>query len=429
MGNSDSVVRRAFVAGAIAAVALVAVLVLLNLIADPYLIFDTPRMDGLNARKPAVSTQQLMMKAEDVLRSRPKTVLLGSSRVDIGLDASSAEWLQRDKPVYNLAMPGGDPYTAYRYLQHLIGSSPPSLVLLGLDFEYFLKAPDSRRRTLMDATAEARLTTDRENRINPGRLCQRARDAYRAAVSLRAVLDSMTTIHANVRGKSADMVAGHWRFNTGEYLSFSGNANVVFGAMNVLTLRTAKGASMDQARFKEVQYILDACRQHRIKVILLINPVHADDLEVIDLLGYWRLFEDWKRDLLRIAGKYSGTGGAPIPLWDFTGFSAYTTEAPDLKTLTSGWFFDSVHYTPALGDVVIRTISGNGEAGFGVLLTSANIEDHIASIRSQRDFYRRTHPYALRRLRYLQASIEEAHRGVRRVRPCFDCELDLRSAN
>jgi len=51
---------------------------------DPYLVLGAPRIVGLNARKPAVDTQQRLMKAYDVLRAAPNTVILGGSRVDLG---------------------------------------------------------------------------------------------------------------------------------------------------------------------------------------------------------------------------------------------------------------------------------------------------------------------------------------------------------
>src|SRR3981081_1181722 len=91
----------------LACIVLVAVVVAFDAAINPYLLFGVPRIAGFNARKPAVDTRERLMKAYDVLRAAPNTLLLGSSRVDLGLDAQDPAWQARGRPRSTLVLPNG----------------------------------------------------------------------------------------------------------------------------------------------------------------------------------------------------------------------------------------------------------------------------------------------------------------------------------
>jgi hypothetical protein len=62
------------------------------------------------------------------------------------------------------------------------------------------------------------------------------------------------------------------------------------------------------------------------------------------------------------------------------------------------WYFDSSHYTPAAGDLILDRIFNFKSADrtvpndFGVLITSQNIEAHLGHIRTAREHYQKIHP-------------------------------------
>ena len=68
-------------------VATTIIIACLNLFIDPYLVFGSPRLQGLNSRKSGVRTQQHLIKAYDVFRSHPDTLILGSSGMAVGVYA------------------------------------------------------------------------------------------------------------------------------------------------------------------------------------------------------------------------------------------------------------------------------------------------------------------------------------------------------
>ena len=65
---------------------------------------------------------------------RPRTLLLGNSRVEIGLDPESPLWPQDDRPVFNAAESGRDLAIALIRLRHAMETAPPRLVVVAVDF-------------------------------------------------------------------------------------------------------------------------------------------------------------------------------------------------------------------------------------------------------------------------------------------------------
>jgi hypothetical protein len=80
----------------------------------------------------------------------------------------------RARPVYNLGLAGADPYTSYRYLQHVLSQRAVTVVVLGLDFEYFLTG--KKRDPSAPMGFEAYLNVDRDGQASPMRSWQTLRD-------------------------------------------------------------------------------------------------------------------------------------------------------------------------------------------------------------------------------------------------------------
>jgi hypothetical protein len=380
-----------------------AAFVFFNVAMDPYLLFEMPRISGLNARKPAVLTEQRLMKAYDAVRAVPKTLLLGNSRVDVGLDTRHPTWPAEDRPAYNLGLGGGTLYISYRYLQHVLSERHPDLVVLDLDFEYFLTTPEASSVT--DSEFESRLAVTRDGRPN-GRRAQRRRDDFvRAVLSLDALIDSFTTLAGNITGESTDIAAGNWESNDRRFTSVWGSY-AFLEAVDLVTLRSWYGQRRNDFAIADLRAILDLCRSKNIRVILFIDPVHADELEILDRLGYWSEFEAWKRELVSLTEQYHGADGlGRIVLWDFSGYYPYCSESPIGGRRGLRWFSESRHYTKALGDAIARRILGAGDARFGEQLTADSLEQHLASIREQRRLYREHHQADAQRVRDLYDAI------------------------
>jgi hypothetical protein len=294
-----------------------AVVAAVNAFVDPYLLFNMPRLTRINQRKPAVETHERLMKAYEVLRAAPNGLILGTSRVAIGLDTAHPAWPARARPVYNLGLAGADPFTSFRYLQHVLSQRDITVVVLGLDFEYFLSG--KKRDANVPMGFEAYMNVDRDGQANPMRGWQKARDWAEGTLSLDALGDSIATVASTVRGgqtidisSSGNLSEAGFRRETDEI-----GAGPLFAQRNRYNIRTYRGRvfSQDGAKADEapaladLRAILELCRTRRIQVEMFIQPMHADLLETLDLLGVWPAYEAGKREMVKVShGPARGVG-------------------------------------------------------------------------------------------------------------------------
>src|SRR3954469_12823756 len=70
---------------------------------DPYRMFGTPAVRGWTELKPHTAEQMSIAKTYQLERVAPKTLLLGNSRTEIGLDPTSGQFLPEQRAVFNAA--------------------------------------------------------------------------------------------------------------------------------------------------------------------------------------------------------------------------------------------------------------------------------------------------------------------------------------
>lgn len=392
--SQNSARRFLLVMGWVGLIVVIGVAVI-NITIDPYLVFNMPRLHWINGRKPAIDSQERLMKSYDVLRWAPRTIILGSSRVDIGIPAASGPWPVADRPVYNLGLFGSVPDVWYRFLQHAMGESQPKLVVIGLDFEDFMAwSLPNKAQQLPDFDAHVS-----------------AREYTRVALSFDALADSLATLRANWRSDSSDIVAGNW--DPGEFRRLTAPRRRPL--VDRVDWQFADGLEsvgakhIDDLSMQQLQRIVDLCESRGIEVILFINPLHADRLEIARQMGYWGVFEEWQRRLVALTVTYSGDHPSRVSLWDFTAYDYHTTE--DLRADASDpeWYWEPTHYKARLGAEIIARIRGGGDGSFGVLLTPANLESHLQTIRDQQRVYREHHSENVQRMRRLCAAVVDRH--------------------
>lgn len=377
---------------------LAASMAIFNLAIDPYLVFGVPRVAGFNARKPAVLWQEQMMKAYDVARARPKTVLIGSSRVGLGLDARHFAWPAQERPVYNLAIGGGDLYVAYRNLQNVMAQGRLESVVVGLDFEHFL-LPATAEHYPQRQAFELRFEIQADGSTNTRQRRQYLRDVIQATFSIDALEQSLATLRANLAGRSFDLNAGNVESVERIANAYSRVMWSDLGHVRQMHSRTTR--QLNPQAMMDLRKILELCESHSTRATLLINPVHADYLEIWDTAGYWPVLEDWKRQLVALTTEHRERA----VLWDFTGYSSYSTESVPVDGRDLRYFWEPAHYTPELGDLIVRRILGSSDASFGAILTPESLESDLATIRTQQQLYRRQRQVDVQRVRDLQSTM------------------------
>ena len=403
------------IAGAVAA---------FNAVVDPYTIFNAARSPGFNARKPAVATRERMMKAYQAQRTPARAVILGSSRTDLGFDPASAAWPEQLRPVYNLSLVGSHPGISLKYLRHLLatgaGGAKVQTLVLGLDFEAFLFKPTPVGQVTVAAapavdTADGleldeRLLVDESGKPNPRRAGRVLHDQAIALLSLDAIGDSLATLASSRAQSGSDLLANGQLAETPFRQNVRDDgAAAVFDQKNTMTVAQyarphrvlAEPAGAPIRGLQAVQEVIDLAHQHGIAVILAVQPAHVSRLELLDNMGYWDDYEHWKRALTAMTAAARARQQA-VTLWDFGGYEAYAQEAVSAqKGATAGmqWFWDPVHYTSALGNVMVARMFAPPEAtGYGVRLTPDNLEARLAVVREQRAAFRANNPAEAARL-------------------------------
>ena len=130
--------RRFIVAFVGLTAAVFAAMALFNIIVDPFWRFDLVRIPGFNAQKNQFPAYERLAKAGVICRLQPATIVLGTSRVEVGINPQSPAFSVLPGPVYNLGMAGAGLYELDVTMRHAVFASQRlKHVLLGLDFLMF----------------------------------------------------------------------------------------------------------------------------------------------------------------------------------------------------------------------------------------------------------------------------------------------------
>ncbi|GAB4529264.1 MAG: hypothetical protein Tsb0014_11130 [Pleurocapsa sp.] len=317
----------------------------LNIAIDPYGIFATPTTTGINKIKPKKEHLGRLYKAFDIRRIKPTTILLGSSRVETGLNSNHPGFPQT-KLTYNSGFQAANTYEILRYLEHAIAQQPElEQVILGIDFFMF-----NSNLTNRDDFSEARLGDKFPSQ-----------DMLNATLSFDALIASKDTLEAN-------LVQPH-QLNDRNSKITSGFKFWLRSFLNNPELYN--GYQFDPKRLKYLNQIVNLCQQSNIDLKIFISPTHATQYEAIEVAGLWSVFEQWKREVVAIT-----------PVWDFSGYNSITTEKISGRAIN---YLDSSHYSQVTGDLILnRLLSFNIEQvpdDFGVYINPQNIELHLAKIR------------------------------------------------
>lgn len=381
-----------------------AAVALFNFIIDPLDLFSIITIDGFNREK----TRMLMSGARrelsvGVMRGKHEAIILGSSRVLLGMNPRYRAFGQ--KPAFSIGLPAANMYEIQRVFEFCRRRLDLKVLVMGLDFFSFSK--------------NNKFSGDFSRSLFAGKNPVLMKLDY--LFSQETMTDSYRTFREN---------------RTGMKSSYAGlgsrDLNIVFKDKVYKTRRAFRNSSIyflttpgiyprlvyGEDRVEIFREILHSCREDGVDLYLFISPVHARQLEVLKAIGMWPLYEEWKRDLVRVVEEtnQSYPDKAPLKLWDFSGYNRVTTEDVPADDKNGGqmlYYWEASHYKQVIGDRVLDIImETNGEEKpgpdeFGVVLTYNNIDDSLEQIRRDRIRYARTHPQEVK-------DVEELARATRR---------------
>jgi hypothetical protein len=369
-------------------------------VVDPYLLFHEWTMPGLTESKPAAGNRGDLIKPYLVRTLRARTVILGTSRDDVGLDPESPAWAANVRPVFNFGVPGSRPYSHLRYLQHAAAIHTPQFIVVSVDFLTFLEAADPNV-PYPRSQSEDRLLVERDGSPSENARWQMLRDRFSVLVSFDAVVDSARTLTRQTGYVSITREgysSGEERFFPEIHAKgqFSVFRDVVQREAQVLEQLSGPGKpTLTTARqIAALRQMLAFAAERNMEVKLFISPAHAFELENIRVHGLRDGFEHWKYELVHLVSASSRAfpRAPPATITDFSGYHAIATEAVpepgDVKTVMQ-WYWDPAHYRPALGSLIISDLFADNPR-LGVRLDPSSFCARLQDDRQKVDEYLRS---------------------------------------
>lgn len=348
---------KAWLSGTVVVLLLIAGL---NVAVDPFFMFGVPLICGFNQYKPATQGREVLAKPALLLQVKPHTVLVGTSKVQVGLNPNSPVWQPEDQPVFNAGLPGRTSPATLATVETALAAASVHRVLVLLEPADLLEPPAPFTPAVaFGHTGWSRL----QDMLN----ATLTRDALEA--SFQTLAGQWTDIPRGLR-PDGQMYDGIFRGPTG-----AEGPGALFGQKMPLNAehianiahRLAIQPSVSVAQLSVVQQIIALCQAKGVALDLALAPVHADLLRLIDLAGLWPRYLFMRELLVQTIAEAPG----PVRLWNFTGFNAYSTEPVPLlgrRAPALRWFWEPNHFRPEYGELLLETIY-HGREGIGALLT------------------------------------------------------------
>ena len=354
----------------------------LNLVVDPYASFHWSDMRGFNDQKHLKRGGGRVNKSVILSRYDFDTLVFGTSRAELGLNPNSPV-LEGLKP-FNAAQ-AGTSMTEIR-LEALWAAEhqSPRTVIIDLDFLTFTPTDD--------------LTTAADFAQSPFAGRSLIPILLERLVSGPSLADCVTVMRNSAKHKPDPFTK--FGYYDRDAVNLPITRRQAFTAVMEEFLTSKTGYRHFDYRPERVGLLSDVIRRFHTQgttVLLFISPLHARQMEAMWEVGLFPAYEQWKRDLTTAIARIrsDSPGGSPIRLWDFSGYNSVTTE-PVGETMR--WYWESSHYTKAVGDMVLARLLDRPERvaalpdDFGEELSPATIEARLTAIRAGHADYMRTFP-------------------------------------
>jgi hypothetical protein len=386
-------------------------------IVNPYGVFPGPGISGFNRDKTQAIWQPHLAKAYLVEHVEPATLLLGDSRIELGLNPQSMSWRNEFRPVFNLGVPGVSLSDQYRYFEHALSHFVPKELIIGSAFEDCFVWPDSKERD-ESATTENYLSRLRRNSADGARYV-RFKDYVLALFSEDAFIDSVMTMLNQNDPDIPYMALDGWQSSHDFHHSFGteGYHHLVMDKDRMVANTMLVAETLSKCDLGPLQSIIKLARSLDIKVAVILTPSYVDEFEIIKQAGLQRAYDNWKRSLVNIVSE-AANGGDDVALWDFNRIDAYTTEplpSPDDRSHALQWFWETKHFKAELGDQIINTLMDRGPTDFGVRLVPGNIEVEIIQGHDRLTAFESANGADVNRIRSLVSAIKNTWCAHNRV--------------
>lgn len=369
------------------------IFLIIAVISNPYRL--TPiniTIRGINDIKPRLYEYQRYIKLFDIAYQKPKTVILGSSRVLWGIDPQNPI-LQTYPPVYNAGVMGPPLYETLEYFRHALANQPDlKRVVLALDFYSFNAEFDNRDLILKDIFGKGPrqiLKIRRELLFDYGAMIETLwysmtrkqvkslREDGRLTpdpLEARSVYDDFFNPPQPPVANKTVVVK-----NSEIKSSATKNVEVKIKPDKKIVNTVAKAAPQTQMRnvlyesFKiskqsmdALREIVETCKKRNIELYIYITPTlnNAEETYYREH-GLWSEFASFQRQLANLH-----------PFWDFTSWNKITMDKNS--------FIDGSHHIFPVGNLIMERIFNKKDPAipetFGRYISTNNVNKHLQNL-------------------------------------------------
>jgi hypothetical protein len=357
-----------------------------NLLVDPFRAYRLIPMPKLDAHKDYGSSR--IIKAEMIHHGTWDVIMIGSSRVEIGLDPDSPAW--GGLRVFNGGLPGAFFGELADAAEFAIRDAHPRTLVLMLDFFGFTQFPLPRHEEFA------------KSRFNPNlNLLSYHQDN---CLTLFSTDRSFSALYNTLRGKPSKFSDHGLKLNMEIPSDLTPRQYLIQTLQRMSRGGPFRHFAYDRQLSIRFGQIARLCQQRNIQLHAVLAPAHAIMMEHFRMIGLWDQWEQWKRDLT--AELPTDESGGPVPiLWDCFTYNPFTTEpipSADHPDRPMRWYWEPSHFRTSLGDILIRRVnhqSGPTDApdvqSIGRSLTAQILESSLSANRLAGEQYRQSNPESL----------------------------------
>lgn len=369
-----SISPKAFMTILMAIPALILILIaLLNVVVDPYNIFQMPTYSGFNKIK---ITNQWHTLPLEVVKAAPSNVIIGSSRV---YAYPLAHPLFKGDKAIRIKVAGMTIREQSLFFKNALVGGNLKSVVFGLDYFSF-----HIREINRDVYPQELFFTQQPSSIE----IALAHINEAGLFSINTVIDSIQTIIDNKFGEmnvkfQRQEVTPVVQPRTWEKFSVF---NAQFYNRYYIDMRMERRNGKHTTAY--ITDILDACRDSGAKLYFVINPIHASLLETIKASGSWEIYKTWIEFLQQVVSKDMDHPCKP-ELWYFSGYNIITTEKIPFHgdNESMQYYQESVHFKPKAAYYIFDALNGEKFKNFGVKLNGEDLNIFFQTLQELSKIY------------------------------------------